>query len=268
MRGKEGWKKVESRNNPLYRELRRLAASSRERRTRGLCLLEGEKLVRSGLSALGSLPTLVFTPDSVETESAREFIGESPRSAVVLLGGRLFRDLSSFKTPSGLMAVAPIPVSRSDDGDLLLIDGVQDPGNLGMILRSAAAAGTRRVLLSDDSADAWSPKVLRAGMGAHFRLSLQQGLPLPEEAERFGGEVMVLHHRGAQSLYETDLTASPLALAVGSEGRGVSEALLRRCDRTVAIPMPGWDEPLNAAAAVAVCLFEMVRQRAASRRQR
>ncbi len=266
----DGMKNITSRANPVYRGLRRLSASARERRDRGVCLLEGERLVRAGIEALGGVQTLVLTPEHAESAGTRSLIDRSGAGEVVLLDGKLFKELSSLSAPAGVMAVARIPAGPAGlpGGDLILVDGVQDPGNLGMILRSAAAAGARGVVLSPDCADPWSPKVLRAGMSAHFHLAILQGRSLPDESERFPGEVLVLHHRGGKSLFEADLTVSPLALVVGAEGRGVSQEMLRKGDCLISIPMPGWDEPLNAAAAATICLFEMVRQRGIAARRR
>jgi TrmH family RNA methyltransferase len=132
------------------------------------------------------------------------------------------------------------------------------------MLRSAAAAGVGQVLLSKRCVFAWSPKVLRAGQGAHFHLDLHEDVDLAAWAAAYvqdGGDVLAMVAAGGRSLYATALTGR-LALAIGNEGAGLSPALAARASLAVTIPMPGGMESLNAAAAAAVCLFECVRQRA------
>ena len=144
----------------------------------------------------------------------------------------------------------------------MLLDDVQDPGNVGTILRTAAAAGVEQVLLSKHCAFAWSPKVLRAGQGAHFLTTIVEDVDLAAWMATFragGGRVAALVARGGAPFYRTALER-PLALAVGNEGAGLSPALRAAADVEVTIPMPGGMESLNAAAAAAVVLFECVRR--------
>jgi TrmH family RNA methyltransferase len=140
-----------------------------------------------------------------------------------------------------------------------MLEALQDPGNLGSILRSAAAAGIARVLLSPDSVQAWSPRVLRAGMGAHFMLHIHENVDLLGAARDFGGRVVVTSGRAGRSLFDADLRGA-VALVFGNEGAGVSARLAAAAHEAVAIPMPGAAESLNVAAAAAICLFERVRQ--------
>jgi len=139
---------------------------------------------------------------------------------------------------------------------------VQDPGNAGSILRTAAAAGVTHALLSRHCAFAWAPKVMRAGMGAHFHLEIHEDVDLPAWAARYrarGGQVIATVRDGGTDLYRAAL-ARPLALAIGNEGAGLSPALVAASSAKVTIPMPGGMESLNAAAAAAVTLFECVRR--------
>jgi TrmH family RNA methyltransferase len=141
----------------------------------------------------------------------------------------------------------------------VLLEDIQDPGNLGAILRSAAAAGVQTIYLSKHCADVWSPKVLRAGMGAHFVLSIQENADLPQVAQGLPGMLIAMSLDADQSLFDLQLTG-PVAFAVGNEGVGLSTELAQMATQRVKIPMPGAVESLNAAAAAAVCLFERVRQ--------
>jgi RNA methyltransferase, TrmH family len=130
---------------------------------------------------------------------------------------------------------------------------------MGSILRSCAAAGVQHVLLSPGTVHAWSPRVLRAGMGAHFAVRIYEEADLPSAARGFAGRRIGTQQRAPCTIFETDLRG-PLALLLGNEGAGLSPALLATADAIVSIPMPGTAESLNVAAAAAVCLFERVRQ--------
>ncbi|MET0441218.1 MAG: RNA methyltransferase, partial [Casimicrobiaceae bacterium] len=144
----------------------------------------------------------------------------------------------------------------------LLLEDLQDPGNVGTVLRTSAAAGVDQVLLSKHCAFAWSPKVLRAAQGAHFLTTVAEDTDLTAWATQFraaGGRVVALEPHGGEPLFDAPL-GMPLALAVGNEGAGLSEALLAVADARVTIPMPGGMESLNAAAAAAVALFECLRR--------
>jgi TrmH family RNA methyltransferase len=140
------------------------------------------------------------------------------------------------------------------------MDGIQDAGNVGAILRSAAAFGIRHAVLGKGCADAWSPKVLRAGMGAHFAMALLEG-DLAGAIGRFAGKLCCTVPRGGAALTEADLSGR-IGWLFGSEGQGVSNALTARADLKLSIPMPGGAESLNVAAAAAICFYELSRRAA------
>jgi TrmH family RNA methyltransferase len=179
-----------------------------------------------------------------------------------VLGDALFGRLSSVVTPTGLITIVrtpnagPVPPRT---GTCLMIEGLQDPGNLGSILRSAAAAAIPHVLLSKDSVQAWSPRVLRAAMGAHFMLSIHEGIDLAAAAGAYEGRIIATTQRARRALFDESLQGD-VALVFGNEGGGISDRLLAMAHAVVSIPMPGNTESLNVAAAAAVCLFERVRQ--------
>jgi TrmH family RNA methyltransferase len=185
-----------------------------------------------------------------------------------VLSDSLFHDISSVRTPTGIIAVIPIPLPGSvhlreyNEEFWVLLEAIQDPGNFGSILRSAAAAGASAVYLSYGCADPWSPKTLRAAMGAHFLLPIYERSNLAEVARIFKGKVIASTPDAKNTLYQTCLEG-PVALVFGNEGAGLSEALLQACGERVRIPMHGGTESLNVAAAAAVCFFETVRQRKA-----
>lgn len=258
-------KRITSPENPRFRALRQLVESSRERRKSGLSVLDGAHLV-SAYRDCGGVPEQVVVSDSgvKSPEIAGMLRGLAPLEPL-LLGDGLFRRVSPVVTPTGIMAVVKTPRPQPVPGDLdacIMLEGLQDPGNLGSILRSAAAAGIRHVLLSEDAVHAWSPRVLRAGMGAHFLLRIYEQTDLLATARAFRGRVVATVRRSALSVYQSDLTGR-VALLFGNEGSGLSPELRAAAQAEISIPMPGRVESLNVAAAVAVCLFERVRQRAA-----
>jgi len=253
---------ISSSDNPRFRELLGLAGSARDRRDAGRALLDGVHLVDSYRQQVGA-PQLLVVSDSGrhQPEVAALLAACSPAPSLVL-SDTLFRRLSPVRTPTGVLAIIPIPERRPPPERpeaCVLLEDVQDPGNLGSILRSTAAAGIRQVYLSAHCADPWSPKVLRAGMGAHFHLECFAGTDLASFAVTFPGRLIATDLKARQSVFDVDLTGN-IGLIFGNEGAGLSAALLDAVSCVVAIPMPGRTESLNIAAAAAVCLFERVRQ--------
>lgn len=256
-------KSILSRDNPGYKQLKKLSESARERRKAGLALLEGVHLVEAAKAAGIALHQLAVAEGALRHPEVAALISAGSVSATVVMPDGLFSELSTLETPVGILATIPLPESAAPlSADFaLLLEDLQDPGNLGTILRSAAAAGVQAVWLSTGCCDAWSPKVLRAGMGAHFKLAILERADLQAVARDFQGQVLATCMDG-DSLYQCDLRG-PLALMVGNEGAGLSADLIAAASRRVTIPMPGGMESLNAAVATAVCLFERVRQKAA-----
>lgn len=253
-------KTITSRENPWFKAARRLAASARERRKAGQTLLDGIHLVSAYRQAGGLSEALIISASARDNQEIRDFLRAAQPSNLVVLGDELFREISTVETPTGIAALIRIPVPVEGISDCCaLLEDIQDPGNLGSILRSAAAAGIKRIYLSLGSADAWSPKVLRAGMGAHFHLSIHERCDLVKVARDFPGLVVATSLRAEKKLFDLDLTG-PVAFIIGNEGAGISEQLLEASGSRVTIPMPGEAESLNAAAAAAICFFERVRQ--------
>jgi len=253
-------KQIQSRDNAFYKSLKRLAESGRERRKTGRTLLDGVHLLEAYEAVHGPVETLIVGESALRGgEIAAHVAGRD----VVVLGDALLRELGLVDTPSGLLAVAAMPASRTSvnlEQDAVLLDGVQDPGNVGTLLRTAAAAGVKQVLLSPGCASAWSPKVLRAGQGAHFVLTIHEDADLPGFMADYAGTTAVTCLDGSTSLYEAQWRG-PLAWIFGAEGQGVRPELIAAARLKVKIPMPGAVESLNVAAAAAICLFEAVRRR-------
>ena len=260
-------KPIQSRDNPTFKHLRALAEDGRYRRSEGATLLDGMHLLQAASNAGVQLTRIALTAKAAQLPEISSFLAVAPAGCELIeLPESLLRVLSPVDTPSGIVAEIAVPVANeftSLNCDLLLLEAVQDAGNLGTLLRTAAAAGVRRVLLSEQCAQAWSPKVLRAGMGAHFGLQIVEQCALDEALDTWPGQVIAtaLDPR-AKNLFALDLR-SPTAWIFGSEGQGLSAALRQRATVLAQIPMPGSTESLNVAAAAAVCLFEQLRQRTA-----
>lgn len=253
---------ITSSDNPRFRELLGLAESGRDRRQSGQALIDGIHLVDNYRQRVGAPRQLVVSESGQHHPEISALRAALPSVPCLELGDALFRRLAPVQTPTGILAIIPIPERQPLPGKpepCVLLEDVQDPGNLGSILRSTAAAGIRQVYLSTPCADLWSPKVLRAGMGAHFHLECFDRVDLSGFAATFPGRLIATHLNARQSVFEVDLTGD-IGLIFGNEGAGLSRKLLDAVSCVVSIPMPGRTESLNIAAAAAVCLFERVRQ--------
>lgn len=253
-------KSIISRDNPTFKQLKKLAESARERRKSGQALLDGVHLIEAGFAAGATPQQLVVAEGAAADPEIAALMARVPAHHVLVLSGALFGELSPVDTPTGVLALIeiPRPAPMANPDFCLMLEDIQDPGNLGAILRSAAAAGVRVAWLSAGCADAWSPRVLRGGMGAHFVLPIVERADLPAIAAAFSGQTLAACLGGA-SLYQLDLRG-PVAFMVGNEGAGLSEGLIAAASQRFTIPMPGQVESLNAAAAASVCLFERLRQ--------
>lgn len=252
---------VTSRDNPIFRRLKKLADSARTRRETRMTLLDGAHLLAAYLDAGGQPHTVVraASADAGHSAALRARCGTARRLA---MPDALFAELSPVATPGGLLAEAAwlVPPAVSGTPLVVVLEDIQDPGNLGAMLRTAAAAGATGAVLSRGCHDPWSPKALRGGQGAQFVLPLETGVDLPAWLTRFAGDSLALALDGAESLYARTLTG-PLAVLVGNEGAGLSPAVRGAARARVGIPMTGRVESLNAAAALAVAVFEAARQR-------
>lgn len=252
---------ITSKDNPLVKRVRALARSSRECRKLGQTLLDGAHLIEAALHAGVRLEHLLLS-DSGSHVAEHQALVERVECAVAVLPDPLFEAASPVDTPSGILAVLAIPAAPalSIEGSLLVLEEVQDAGNLGTILRTAAAAGIAQALLTPGCAQAWSPRVLRAGMGAHFALPIVENADVAAALAGFDGEIIATGlGPSTSSLFDCRL-GGRVAWLFGSEGRGLSPRLAGLATQWVRVPMPGRMESLNVGAAAAICLFEQVRR--------
>ncbi len=256
-------KHIQSRDNPFFKELARLAGSARQRGKVKQTLLDGAHLLAAYLDSQKQPQHILLNAAALHDAEISALLERAAAVPVTQLDDKLFAELSELKTPSGILALIDLPQPSGTIAAscfALLLEDIQDPGNLGSMLRSAAAAGCDAAFLSTGCADAWSPKVLRAAMGGHFALHIHERQDLLGVAKMFSGALLAASLQATCSLYDCDLRGR-VAFLIGNEGAGLSADLLNLATRQIAIPMPGKIESLNAAAAAAVCLFEVVRQR-------
>jgi TrmH family RNA methyltransferase len=225
-------------------------------------LLDGEHLVRAAHEG-GVAVSILAISETAYAQPALRMLFEGVRADCrLLLADKLLEAVSPVSTPTGLVAAVGIPSPRAfplAPENCLMLEGVQDPGNLGTMLRTAAAAGIRHVALSRGCASPWNPKVVRAGMGAHFRLVIHEQADLEGLARQFQGMVIATEPRAPRRLYDVALDG-PVAWLFGNEGSGLSPDLLKCAHTRLCIPMPGPVESLNVSGALAICLFEQLRQ--------
>jgi RNA methyltransferase, TrmH family len=255
-------KLITSRDNPFFKMLGQLSSSAKFRREENLSLLDGAHLLAAYLDS-GRLPQhILLNAAAARDAEITGLLARLDAVAVTQLDDKLFAELSELKTPTGILSLIPtIAPAMLSAHFALLLEDIQDPGNLGSILRSAAAAGCDAVFLSKGCADAWSPKVLRAAMGGHFALRIYAQQNLLAVAQNFSGQLFATSLQATQSLYQCQLQGDS-AFMLGNEGAGLSAELLALATHKIAIPMPGRVESLNVAAATAICVFEAARQRA------
>ncbi|MEW6028094.1 MAG: RNA methyltransferase [Chloroflexota bacterium] len=254
---------ITSSQNSKIKTVRALTGRPKERREAGAFVAEGVRLIEDAIHA--NWPFRFALYDETLNERGRSNI-ESLKSRGVEceeVSPSLMRSLSDTDTSQGILAVlelTPLPVPLSPDF-ILILDQIRDPGNLGTLLRTADAAGVQAVLLPPETTDAFAPKVVRAGMGAHFRLPIHaMTWEETEQINKSASLQVVLADMKGQSCWETDLRR-PLALIVGGEAEGASESARKLANQKISIPMMGQAESLNAAVAGSVLMFEVVRQR-------
>jgi TrmH family RNA methyltransferase len=256
-------KAISSRDNPLYKELKHLATSSQARRRAQRTLLDGVHLCSAYLSQCGLPPLCVAGESAQGNPEVAALLQRCASTQCVILPDALFHALSQVEHGIDLLFVIDTPQARPPgklDRSAVLLDNLQDPGNVGSILRSAAAAGIAAVYCSPGTAFVWSPKVLRAGMGAHFGLEIHEQTDLAALIGSASVPVLATSSHADATLYEADLR-QPVAWLFGHEGQGVSADLLALATQRLAIPHLGEMESLNVAASAAICLFEQVRQK-------
>lgn len=257
------FKHIISRDNPVFKQLKKLADNSRERRSEGQTLLDGVHLIEAYMATFGE-PVMIIIPEGKSSVEATGLIQTLTEISTIMLPTLMFAELTPVASATGILALVKIPqlTAPEQPSFALMLEDIQDPGNLGSMLRTAAAAGVETVYLSTSCTDAWSPKALRGGQGAQFVLPMVERANLIAELENFNGNSYATTMQG-QSLYAQDLTQAT-AFVIGNEGAGLRKQTVAAASKSITIPMTesqfGSVESLNAGAAAAICLFERKRQ--------
>lgn len=261
-----GFKHITSRDNPVFKHLKKISESSRERKKEGTTLLDGVHLIEAYIAVFGE-PKAFIIPEGKSTLEATALIQQYQDSNTIMLPTLMFAELTPVATSTGVLALVDTPTVTppASIALALLLENIQDPGNLGSLLRTAAAAGVEVVYVSKGSTEAWSPKALRGGQGAQMVLPIVEQVDALEVMQQFSGASYALAMQG-ESLYAQDFKGASLFVA-GNEGAGLSPAVLAEASVAITIPMAQANsvalESLNVGAATAIALFECRRQRLA-----
>lgn len=261
------FKHIISRDNPVFKGLKKLADNARERRQEGKTLLDGVHLIEAYIATFGE-PDMLIIPEGKSSVEATALIQQLADIPIVMLPTLMFAELTPVASSTGILALVKTPQLEvpTPANFVLMLEDIQDPGNLGSMLRTAAAAGVDAVYLSMGCTDAWSPKALRGGQGAQFVLPIMERANIVSSLQDFSdnGGISYATTMQGDSLYTQDFTA-PTAFVIGNEGAGLSNKVMAACSQGITIPMVKSRvqsvESLNAAAATAICLFECQRQR-------
>ena len=248
---------ISSRGNQHFKHLKKLNESPRYRHEVQQTILDGMHLIESYAERFGS-PDSIALIEGGHIDQIASYLNENTQVLEFPTG--LFSEIAPVISPTGILASINIPHLEppKKQNCILLLEDIQDPGNLGSILRSASASGVDLVFLSDHCADLWSPKVLRGGQGAHFHLPCIEKVNFSDITKTFTGKIFATTLSG-KSIFQEDLKG-PVAFIFGNEGNGIHSETMRLTSHSIHIPMQKGIESLNVSAAVSVCLYEKYRQ--------
>ena len=257
-------KKISSAQNPLVKKLVQLSEKQSFRNKQKMTIIEGAHLTAEWLKCFGAPDFCVISSSSKRSEEVESIIQkcEELNTETIELEAKIYSKISPVIEGVGVLFVVKIPENQSVDfcEDAIILDRVQDPGNLGTILRSAVGFGVKQIICSKGTVSAWSPKVLRAGMGAHFKLQIFENQDLSKAISKIETPIFATSLQAEKSIYDKNFTTKT-AWIFGNEGAGVSLELLSKVKNQVIIPQVGQIESLNVAMAATVCLAEQARQR-------
>ena len=256
-------KKITSAQNPLVKKLVQLSKKQSLRNKQNLTIIEGVHLAGEWLKTFGSPDICVFLSSSKSIE-VKQIVQKCKdlNTEIIELEQEIYAKISPVIEGVGILFVVKIPENQCVDfcEDVIILDRIQDPGNFGTILRSAVGFGVKQIICSKGTVSAWSPKVLRSGMGAHFKLQILENQDLNEVILKVETPIFATSLQAEKSIYDENFTTKT-AWIFGNEGAGVSLELLSKVKNQVIIPQVGQIESLNVAMAATVCLAEQARQR-------
>ena len=248
---------ISSRGNQHFKHLKKLNESPRYRHEVQQTILDGIHLIESYAERFGA-PDSVALIEGSNIDKIAPYLNEDTQ--LLEFPASLFSEIAPVISPTGILASINIPRIEipKKQNCILLLEDIQDPGNLGSILRSASASGVDLVYLSDHCADLWSPKLLRGGQGAHFHLPCIEKAIFSDITKTFTGKIFATTLNG-KSIFKENLKG-PVAFIFGNEGSGLQSETLDLTSHIIHIPMQKGIESLNVSAAVSVCLYEKYRQ--------
>ena len=257
-------KKISSAQNPLVKKLVQLSEKQSFRNKQKMTIIEGAHLTAEWLKRFGVPDFCVISSSSKRSEEVEGIIQkcEELNTEIIELEAKIYSKISPVIKGVGILFVVKIQENQCVDfcEDVIILDRIQDPGNFGTILRSAVGFGVKQIICSKGTVSAWSPKVLRAGMGAHFKLQIFENQDLNEVISKVETPIFATSLQAKKSIYDDNFTTKT-AWIFGNEGAGVSLELLSKVKNQVIIPQVGEIESLNVAMAATVCLAEQARQR-------
>ena len=258
--------RISSTDNPIYRRLKQLATSPRACRDAHRTLIEGVHLLQAALDARATIHTLVLrgAEQSAEALALVARAEAQSKAKFIELTPALYDAISPVEHGAGVLAEIEFetpPWPKQIVADAIYLDNVQDPGNVGTLLRTAAAAGVRHAIAGAGCAFFWSPKVMRAAMGAHFVLDLHEQITPQALRDAFAGEILAADATDGEDLFAAQWGGDATVWLLGGEGQGLTEEALRAANRRLRIPIDSAVQSLNVGAAAAVCLFEQKRRR-------
>ena len=255
---------ITSKDNEKIKEIKKLKEKKYREET-NLFVVEGIKIVKEAIEYDADIQKIVISNDAIGYEVDEEVLKLIQKYEVMIVSQNVFESISDVKTPQGILAVIKnkenVKVDYNEDV-IFILDNIQDPGNLGTIIRTLDAAGIKQLIVSNDTVDYMSPKVLRSTMGGAFRVNVivaDNLLNMIDEIKKNGFEVAVTDLATDKSIYDVDY--SKKAIVIGNDANGVSDEVKNKADIRVKIPMLGKAESLNAAVATSVIAYEYVRQK-------
>ena len=256
---------ITSETNPFIKQLKTLLRSNRQCRQQGLTIAEGIHLGQELLNHSDLIVKTVVRSGAEKNPEISSLVQqyEAKQIAIIEVPASVFNLICPVETSVGLLSLIRIPKEDTSElaGDAVYLDSVQDPGNVGTIIRAVAASGVPTIYTNQDSAWIWSPKVLRSAMGAHFYIKIRSSVSLEEAKKETGAEILVADARGGKDLYQESWGERSSLWVFGNEGLGVSQTALDLADKVILIPIAPDIESLNVAMAATVCLFEQRRRR-------
>lgn len=253
--------RIESRENKIYKEIRKLKEKKYRQRNKKY-IIEGVRIVEEAVRANAKIENVLFDEEMIDSNSIKNLINSNDLKKIIL-SHDLFKNISNTETSQGVIAIIDNSktVEKSDGNFYVLVDKVQDPGNLGTIIRTSHAAGARGIIMTKGTVDVYNEKTLRSTMGSVFYMPLIEDFDLSftKELLNNGYRMIVSALDATNNFFEEDLKGSVI-IAVGNEGNGVSEEIKNLASVKVKIPMPGNAESLNVSVASGIMIYEKVRQ--------